>query len=75
VADRDPDIIKQDIDQARAQLASTVDALAERANPRKIADDAKAGVIQFVKKPAVMVSIAGLGAVVVVILVRRIKRR
>jgi hypothetical protein len=75
VADRDPNIIKQDIDQARDQLASTVDALAERANPRRIADDAKAGVIQFVKKPAVMVSIAGLGTVVVVILVRRITRR
>jgi hypothetical protein len=75
VADRDPNIIKQDIDQARDQLATTVDALAERANPRRIADDAKAGVIQFVKKPAVMVSIAGLGTVVVVILVRRITRR
>ncbi len=75
MADRDPNIIKQDIDQARDQLASTVDALAERANPRRIADDAKAGVIQFVRKPAVMVSIAGLGTVVVVILVRRITRR
>jgi uncharacterized protein DUF3618 len=74
VADRDPNTIKQDIDQARDQLASTVDALAERANPRRIADDAKAGVIQFVKKPAVLVSIAGLGTVVVVILVRRIRR-
>jgi hypothetical protein len=75
VADRDPNIIKQDIDQARDQLATTVDALAERANPRRIADDAKASVIQFVKKPAVLVSIAGLGTVVVVILVRRIQRR
>lgn len=75
MADRDPDIIKQDIDQARDQLASTVDALAERADPRRIADDAKVAVIQFVKKPAVMVSIAGLGTVVVVILIRRIKRR
>lgn len=74
MADRDPNTIKQDIDQARDQLASTVDALAERANPRRIADDAKAGVIQFVKKPAVLVSIAGLGTVVVVILVRRIRR-
>ena len=53
MADRDPDTIKQDIDVARDQLASTVDALAERANPRKIADDVKAGVVQFVKKPAV----------------------
>ncbi len=75
MADRDPNTIKQDIDQARGQLATTVDALAERANPRRIADDAKAAVIRFVKKPVVMVSIAGLGAVVVVIFVRRIKQR
>jgi hypothetical protein len=75
VADRDPDSIKQDIDQARDQLASTVDALAERANPRRIADDVKATVIQFVKKPAVMASIAGLGTVVVIVVVRRIRQR
>jgi len=75
VADRDPDSIKKDIDQARDQLASTVDALAERANPRRIADDVKATVIQFVKKPAVMASIAGLGTVVVIVVVRRIRQR
>lgn len=75
MADRDPDSIKQDIDQARDQLASTVDALAERANPRRIADDVKATVIQFVKKPAVMASIAGLGTVVVIVVVRRIRQR
>jgi hypothetical protein len=75
VADRDPDDIKQEIDKARDQLATTVDALAERANPRRIADDAKAGVLEFVKKPAVAVSIAGLGAVVLVLLIRRIKNR
>ena len=44
MADRDPDTIKQEIDKARNQLASTVDSLAERANPRRIADDVKAGV-------------------------------
>lgn len=75
MADRDPDSIKKDIDQARDQLASTVDALAERANPRRIADDVKATVIQFVKKPAVMASIAGLGTVVVIVVVRRIRQR
>ncbi len=74
MADRDPDTIKRDIDQARDQLASTVDSLAERANPHRIADDVKAGVIRFVKKPAVAVSLAGIGAVVVVLIVRRIRR-
>jgi Protein of unknown function (DUF3618) len=75
VADRDPDTIKRDIDQARDQLASTVDTLAERANPQRIANDIKAGVLRFVKKPAVAVSLAGVGALIVVVVVRRIRRR
>ena len=75
MADRDPDTIKQDIDQARNQLASTVDSLAERANPRRIADDIKAGVVRFVKQPAVAMSLAGLGALVVAVVVYRIRRR
>jgi hypothetical protein len=75
VADRDPDTIKRDIDQARDQLAATVDSLAERANPQRIANDVKAGVVRFVKKPAVVVSLAAVGTVVVVVVVRRIRRR
>jgi len=75
VADRDPDTIKRDIDQARDQLAVTVDNLAERANPQRIADDIKSGVVRFVKKPVVAVSLAGVGALVVVLVVRRIRRR
>ena len=62
MADRDPDTIRQEIDQARDQLALTVDNLAERANPRRIADDVKSGVVRFVKKPAVAMSLAGIGA-------------
>jgi hypothetical protein len=45
VADRDPDTIKQEIDQARDQLASTVDSLAVRANPRRLAEDVKAAAL------------------------------
>jgi Protein of unknown function (DUF3618) len=75
VADRDPEAIKQDIDVARDQLASTVDSLAERANPRRLADDLKARVIGFVTKPAVAVSLVGIGSVVVVVVVRRIRNR
>lgn len=75
MADRDPEVIKQEIDQARNQLASTVDNLAERANPSRIADDIKAGVLRFVKKPAVAISLAGVGVVVVAVVVRRIRQR
>ena len=75
MAERDPDTIKQEIDQARDQLASTVDSLAERANPRRLAEDAKARLIVFVKKPAVAVTLAGIGTVTIVVVVRRIRNR
>jgi Protein of unknown function (DUF3618) len=75
VADRDPEAIKQDIDVARDQLAATVDSLAERANPRRLADDLKARVIEFVKKPAVTVSLVAIGSVVVIVVVRKIRDR
>jgi hypothetical protein len=75
VANRDPESIKRDIDQARDQLAVTVDSLAERANPQRLADDFKSAVIGFIKKPAVTASLAGAGVLVVVVVVRRIKRR
>ncbi len=75
MAERDPDTIRHEIDQARDQLASTVDSLAERANPRRIADDAKAGLIGFVKKPAVTHSLVGLGALAAVLVIVKIRRR
>ena len=75
MAERDPDTIKQDIDKARDQLASTVDSLAVRANPRRLADDAKARAIGVVKKPAVAVSLAGIAALAVALAVRRIRNK
>jgi hypothetical protein len=75
VAERDTDAIKQEIDLARDQLASTVDSLAERANPRRLADDAKARVIGFVKKPAVAISLAGIAALAAALAVRKIRNR
>jgi hypothetical protein len=75
VADRDPDTIKREIDQAREQLAATVDSLAERASPRRLANDAKTRAIAFVKKPVVAVTLAGIGALVIVVVVHRIRNR
>lgn len=75
MANRDPDTIKQEIDHARDQLASTVDSLAERASPSRIADDVKARFIGFVTKPMVAVSLVGLGALAVVLMIRKIKNR
>lgn len=73
MVDRDPEVIKAEIDQARDRLASTVDSLTERANPQRLADDVKAAVLRFLKQPAVAATLAGVGVVTVVIVVRRIR--
>jgi hypothetical protein len=75
VADRDPEAIKQDIDLARDKLAATVDTLAARANPRRVADDIKLRLVEFVKKPAVTVTLAGAGALVIAVVVYRSRNR
>ncbi|WP_421844965.1 DUF3618 domain-containing protein [Mycobacterium sp.] len=75
MADRDPDTIKQEIDLAREQLASTVDSLAERTSPRRVADNLKLRLVEFAKQPVVAVSLASIGALAVVIVVRRVKNR
>jgi len=74
VADRDPEAIKQDIATARDGLALTVDSLAERANPQRLADDLKSAVLRFLKKPAVAATLAGVGVVTVVIVVRAARK-
>lgn len=73
MADRDPEVIKAEIDQARDRLAVTVDSLAERANPQRIADDLKAALLRFVTKPPVAAALAGVSVVTVVLVVRRIR--
>ena len=75
MTDRDPEVIKQEIAEARDRLALTVDSLAERANPQRLAADLKSSVLRFIKKPAVAATLAGLGAVTVVVVVRAIRRR
>ncbi|MCV7089608.1 hypothetical protein AWB91_03215 [Mycobacterium paraense] len=75
MADRDPEAIKRDIDVARDQLAATVDSLAERANPRRLADDLRARAVEFVKKPVVIASLVGISSVVVIVVVRRVRDR
>jgi hypothetical protein len=75
VVDRDPELIKQDIAAARDRLALTVDSLAERTNPQRLADDFKSAVLRFLKKPAVTATLLGVGAVTVVIVVRGIRNR
>lgn len=74
MADRDPEVIKAEIAQARDRLAVTVDTLAERANPQRVADDLKSAVLRFIKQPAVAAALAGVSVITVVVVVRSFRR-
>lgn len=74
MAERDPEVIKQEIAAARDQLASTVDILAERANPQRLAEDLKSTALRFLNKPAVKATIVGVGALTVVTVIKAIRR-
>ena len=75
MADRDPEVIKQDIDRARDQLAATVDTLTQRAHPSRIAEDVKTGLVNWVKKPAVTFALIGVGMTVAVLTIYRVRHR
>lgn len=70
----DTDRIEQQIAQAREELANSLDALAERANPQRLADDAKSKITATLSKPTVKYALAGAGAVVVVLIVGKVIR-
>lgn len=68
----DTERIEKDIAKAREDLAATLDTLAVRANPKRLADDAKTSVVAVLNKPAVKYALAGVGVVVVAIVIRKV---
>ncbi|EOM75165.1 DUF3618 domain-containing protein [Rhodococcus rhodnii] len=72
---RDTESIERDIEHARNQLASTLDELAFRANPKRIAETTKNSLRAKLDTPAVKYgAIAVVGTVVGLFVVRRIRR-
>ncbi len=57
---RDPETIQREIEQTRAQLASTLDSLAERASPKRAASRGKAAVLDSTRGRAILGGAAGL---------------
>lgn len=69
---RDSADIERDIEQARSELASSLDALAVRANPQRLADDAKSAAVQTLNKPIVRYSLVGVGVVVIAVIIKKV---
>ncbi|WP_236789111.1 DUF3618 domain-containing protein [Amycolatopsis sp. GM8] len=71
---RDPDTIEREIEHAREALASTLDQLGEKADPKKLADSAKTSVLAKLDDPKVKFPLIGVGVLIVALLVRKLFR-
>ncbi len=76
---KDTEHIEQQIAQAREDLASTLDQLADRANPQRLADDAKSRAIATLNTPAVKYTVVGVGVgfagLVLLSIIRKLRGR
>ncbi|MEV0031560.1 DUF3618 domain-containing protein [Nocardia sp. NPDC050793] len=71
---KDTERIEREIEAARTRLASTLDEIAVRADPQRIADDTKSLVVAKLNEPKVKYSLIGAGAVIVGLVLVKIFR-
>ncbi len=72
--DESADDIERDIERSRAALAQAVDQLAYRADPKRIANEAKQGALAKVKTPQGQAALGVAGVLLVLVIVRRIRK-
>ncbi|WP_433662360.1 DUF3618 domain-containing protein [Nocardia sp. CA-128927] len=71
---KDTERIEQEIEAARTRLASTLDELAVRADPQRIASDSKQIVLRKLNEPKVKYSLIGAAALVIGLVLLKIFR-
>jgi hypothetical protein len=74
VPERTAEQVQTEIETARDALAVAVDQLATRANPKRLADEAKQTLLQRAQSPAGKAVLGGVGVVVLLLVVRRVRR-
>jgi hypothetical protein len=74
VPERTAEQVQHEIEKARDQLAVTIDQLATRTNPKRLADEAKQSVLQKAQTPAGKAVLGGLGLLVLLLVVRRVRK-
>ena len=72
---RDPREIQLEIDAARESLAATLDQLAYKTSPKRVATQGKNAAMQFLQSPPGIALVAGLGLLVTVGVVRKARYR
>ncbi len=71
---RDADTIQAEIERARDALALTVDELTTRGNPKRIVEQGKQTLRDKLADPKIRYALIGVGAVVGLVIVRRLFR-
>lgn len=71
---RDVQTIQAEIDRARTALADAVDEITDRTNPKAVAERSKQTVIATVNEPKVKWPLIGVGALIVILLLRKLLR-
>ncbi len=72
--ERTAEQVQHEIEAARDSLASAVDQLASRTNPKRLAGDAKQSLLAKAQTPAGKAVLGGVAAVVLLLVVRRVRR-
>ncbi|NGP05429.1 DUF3618 domain-containing protein [Rhodococcus sp. 14C212] len=71
---RDTEAIERDIENARNQLASTLDELSVRASPKNVMAQTKQTVMEKVNQPNVKYAFAAVGVVLGALVLRKLLR-
>lgn len=71
---RDPENIQSEIEKTRDQLAGSLDALAERANPKHLIEGGKEQVAEKLADPKIKYGLIAAGAVVGLLVLRSLFR-
>jgi hypothetical protein len=75
VSPRDPEQIQREIESSRTQLATTLDELAERVSPKRLAGEAKRSATAFLQTPIGMAAIGGVALLVALGVARKVRNR
>ena len=74
MAERGVAEIRIELDQARAQLATSVDQLADRLAPQRLMNEVKAKLLAKATSPVGIAVLSGTGLLLTVLVVRNLRR-
>jgi hypothetical protein len=72
---RSPEQIQFEIDAARESLASTLDELSYRGNPKRLTAQGKAAALAFLQSPPGLAIVGAVGLVVVAVVGTKVGRK